>query len=125
MKDMSDKLRILHLEDNPEDVELVRETIAAQGIDAGITDVETRADFINALEKEEYDLILADYTLPSFDGLSALAIARAKFPLPAFHFRHRYHGRRESGRNPQARGYGLCAEEPSYTSCDINNEGIA
>jgi len=83
---MSDKLRILHLEDNPEDVELVRETIAAQGIDAGIKDVETRADFINALETEEYDLVLADYTLPSFDGLSALAIARAKFPLLPFIF---------------------------------------
>jgi PAS domain S-box-containing protein len=86
MKDMSTKLRILHLEDNPEDVELVRETIAAQGIDAGIVDVATRADFINALEKEDYDLILADYTLPSFDGLSALAIARAKFPLLPFIF---------------------------------------
>lgn len=83
---MSDKLRILHLEDNPEDVELVRQTIAAQGIDAAIVDVETRADFVNALEKEDYDLILADYTLPSFDGLSALAIVRAKFPLLPFIF---------------------------------------
>ena len=83
---MKSKLRILHLEDNPEDVELIRETIAAQGIDAGIKDVETRTDFMNALEKEEYDLILADYTLPSFDGLSALAIARAKFPLLPFIF---------------------------------------
>jgi len=83
---MKSRLRILHLEDNPEDVELVRETIAAQGIDAEIVDAATRADFINALEKEEYDLILADYTLPSFDGPSALAIVRAKFPLLPFIF---------------------------------------
>jgi PAS domain S-box-containing protein len=86
MKDMSDKLRILHLEDNPEDVELVRETIAAQGIEAGIVDVETRDDLINALEKGNFDLILADYTLPSFDGLTALAIVRAKFPFLPFIF---------------------------------------
>lgn len=85
MKDTSDKLRILHLEDNPEDVELVRETIAAQGIDVDIVDVETRADFIGALEGD-YDLVLADYTLPSFDGLSALAIARATFPFLPFIF---------------------------------------
>jgi len=83
---MKSPLRILHLEDNPEDVELVRETIAAQGMKAGIVDVETRADFINALEKEEFDLVLADYTLPSFDGLSALAIAREKFPLLPYIF---------------------------------------
>jgi PAS domain S-box-containing protein len=83
---MKSTLRILHLEDNPEDVELVRETIVAQGIDAGIVDVETRADFINALEKEDYDLILADYTLPTFDGLSALAIVRARVPLLPFIF---------------------------------------
>ncbi|TFG35980.1 MAG: PAS domain S-box protein [Nitrospirales bacterium] len=86
MKDMSDTLRILHLEDNPDDVELVRKTIAAQGIEAGIVDVENRADFINALVKGGYDLVLADYTLPSFDGLSALAIARAKFPFLPFIF---------------------------------------
>lgn len=83
---MSDTLRILHLEDNPDDVELVRKTIAAQGIEAGIVDVENRADFINALVKGGYDLVLADYTLPSFDGLSALAIARAKFPFLPFIF---------------------------------------
>jgi PAS domain S-box-containing protein len=86
MKDMSDTLRILHVEDNPDDVELVRKTIAAQGIEAGIVDVENRADFINALVKGGYDLVLADYTLPSFDGLSALAIARAKFPFLPFIF---------------------------------------
>jgi PAS domain S-box-containing protein len=78
IKDMSHKLRILHLEDNPNDVELVRETIISQGIDAEITDAITRADFIDALEKGNYDLILADYTLPSFDGLSALSLVREK-----------------------------------------------
>jgi diguanylate cyclase (GGDEF)-like protein/PAS domain S-box-containing protein len=79
-------LRILHLEDNSNDVELVREMIIAQGIDAEITDTATRADFINALEKGDYDLILADYTLPSFDGLAALSLVREKFSHLPFIF---------------------------------------
>jgi DNA-binding NtrC family response regulator len=58
------------------DAELVRETLASDGIECQITRVETEADFISSLAKGGFDLILADYTLPSFDGLSALKIAR-------------------------------------------------
>ena len=83
---MKTPLRILHLEDNPNDVELIRETIIAQGIDVEIVDAATRADFVAALEKGTYDLVLADYTLPSFDGLSALIIVREKFPDLPFIF---------------------------------------
>jgi PAS domain S-box-containing protein len=83
---MKNPLRILHLEDNPNDVELIRETIVAHGIDAEIAVVDTRSDFVSALEKGDYDLILADYTLPSFDGLSALALVREKFFHPPFIF---------------------------------------
>jgi PAS domain S-box-containing protein len=79
-------LRILHLEDNPNDVELIRETIIAQGIDIEIVVAVTRDDFIDALEKGNYELILADYTLPSFDGLSALSLVREKSPHLPFIF---------------------------------------
>ena len=41
--------------------------------------VETEADVIRTLERSEIDLILADYSLPTFDGLSALAIVRERF----------------------------------------------
>jgi CheY-like chemotaxis protein len=73
---MSNKLRILHLEDNPNDILLIRETIVSRDIDAEIVTAVTRDDFVSALEKGDYDLILADYTLPSFDGMSALALVR-------------------------------------------------
>jgi DNA-binding NtrC family response regulator len=43
-----------------------------------VTHVETRSDFIAALERSAFDIILADYKLPSFDGLSALAIVLKK-----------------------------------------------
>ncbi|MCC5621798.1 response regulator [Nostoc sp. CHAB 5715] len=48
--------------------------------------VETDADFLAALEAETFDLILADYALPSFDGISALEIARNRTPEVPFIF---------------------------------------
>ena len=79
-------LRILSLEDDPNDTELVQETLASDGINCQITRVETEADFIASLEQERVDLILADYSLPSFDGLSALKIARQGWPHVPFIF---------------------------------------
>ena len=77
---MKSQLRILYLEDDPRDAELVQETLANDGIRCHVTRVETEADFIASLEKGGFDLILADYTLPSFDGLSALKIAQQDWP---------------------------------------------
>jgi signal transduction histidine kinase/CheY-like chemotaxis protein len=73
-------LRVLYLEDDPRDAELVRETLAADGIESEIIRVETEADFIAALKQGGFDLVLADYTLPSFDGLSALEIVQKDWP---------------------------------------------
>src|SRR6202043_75431 len=73
-------LRILSLEDDPKDADLVQETLASDGIACHLTRVETEADFIASLEQGDFDLILADYTLPSFDGLSALKIAQRHWP---------------------------------------------
>jgi signal transduction histidine kinase len=77
---MKSQLRILYLEDDPKDAELVQETLATDGISCIVTRVETEADFIASLKQGGFDLILADYTLPSFDGLSALKIARQDSP---------------------------------------------
>src|SRR5580704_17989821 len=79
-------LRILSLEDDPNDAELVQETLSNGGLTCHITRVETEADFLATLEQESFDLILADYTLPSFDGLSALKIARRNWPHVPFIF---------------------------------------
>ena len=79
-KAFESRLRVLYLEDDPRDAELVQETLAADGIESEIVRVETEADFIVALEKGGFDLVLADYTLPSFDGLSALEIVQRNWP---------------------------------------------
>ncbi len=83
---MKSGLAILHLEDDARDAELVQDTLAADGIVCEITRVETRADFIASLERGGFDLIVADYTLPTFDGLSALKIAREKWAHVPFIF---------------------------------------
>ena len=83
---MKSPLRVLQLEDDPRDAELVQEQLASDSIACEVTRVETEADFITSLEQGGFDLILADYTLPSFDGLSALKIARQSWPHVPFIF---------------------------------------
>jgi signal transduction histidine kinase len=73
-------LRIVYLEDDPRDAELVQEILSADGLECALTRVETETDFTSTLEKGGVDLVLADYTLPSFDGLSALQIVQKNWP---------------------------------------------
>ena len=77
---MKSPLHILHLEDDVMDAELVQETLLADGIECEITRVETEADFLAALEQGGFDLVFADYSLPSFDGFSALKVVQRKCP---------------------------------------------
>jgi two-component system, cell cycle sensor histidine kinase and response regulator CckA len=83
---MDKELRILMLEDIPTDVELAERELRKAGIAFITKRVETEADFISALEEFAPDLILADYSLPSFNGLKALAITREKCPDIPFIF---------------------------------------
>src|SRR6202171_2098587 len=79
-------LRILHLEDDRRDAELVRATLAANSIVAYVERVDCECDFVARLEQNEFDLILAEYSLPSFSGISALTIARERLPDKPFIF---------------------------------------
>jgi PAS domain S-box-containing protein len=63
------------LEDNTFDAELIQELLEADHFVCEVTRVQTRAEFVAGLENPEIDVILADYKLPSFDGLSALKLA--------------------------------------------------
>jgi two-component system, cell cycle sensor histidine kinase and response regulator CckA len=77
---MKSPLNILHLEDDPHDIALVKSTLEAEGIVCATTCVETQNEFVAALERGGIDLILSDFTLPTFDGLLALKIAHTKWP---------------------------------------------
>lgn len=79
-------LRILHLEDDAADAVLVRDTLEAEGLHCEIANVKTESEFRAALQQGGFDLILADYTLPSFNGLLALRATRQQFPDVPFIF---------------------------------------
>jgi PAS domain S-box-containing protein len=79
-------LRFLLLEDSLLDAELTQAMLTEGKIDCELVRVETGADFLAALSTETFDLILADYALPSFDGISALEIARNQCPEVPFIF---------------------------------------
>lgn len=84
--DTVSSVRILLLEDSPLDAELACARLARGGLDFTSDRVDTRADFVAAIESGRYDLILADYALPSFDGLAALELARSACPNVPFLF---------------------------------------
>jgi light-regulated signal transduction histidine kinase (bacteriophytochrome) len=82
--DMKTPLRILHLEDDPLDAQLVQATLTAAGLLPQITRVATQKDYAAQLDLGGFDLILSDYTIPSFNGLAALKMAatqRAEVPF--------------------------------------------
>ncbi|MGH9317627.1 MAG: response regulator [Thermoanaerobaculia bacterium] len=83
---MAPPIRILHLEDRRADALLVRSVLEAEGADYEIVSVDMREAFIAALETGAFDVILSDYAVPSFDGISALRIAHESSPDVPFIF---------------------------------------
>lgn len=79
-------VRILILEDDALDFELAQARLARSRLVFTLTRVVTRDEFEAELARGRHDLILADYVLPSFDGISALEIARATVPDVPFIF---------------------------------------
>jgi two-component system cell cycle sensor histidine kinase/response regulator CckA len=79
-------IRILHLEDSIKDAELVQAMLADDGIVCEIMRVESRGEFESALIQGGFDLIISDFTLPSYDGLSALTLAKTRCPDVPFIF---------------------------------------
>ncbi len=78
------KLRILMLEDVAADAELVEHQLQRGGILFSSKRVDTKEGFLKELRDFSPDLILADYSLPQFDGMSALAIAQEQSPEVPF-----------------------------------------
>ena len=83
---MKSPRRLLLLEDNPVDAELLRRTLAAQWPDCEVIQVREEAGFLATLQSGGVDLILSDYRMPGFDGPAALALARQECPDTPFLF---------------------------------------
>ncbi len=83
---MADKLKILLLEDNEEDVELVERELRKEGFSFVLECADTADRFLTSLKGFKPDIILADYSLPSYDGLTALYASRENRPGCPFIF---------------------------------------
>ena len=70
------QIKLLHLEDSSLDAELIRVRLAKDGLKLAIHRVVGHDDYLAALQSDRFDLILADYSLPGFDGLKALEYAQ-------------------------------------------------
>jgi PAS domain S-box-containing protein len=78
---MNNPVLILYLEDDPRDAELVRDKLRQTTSPAcELRVARGRAEYEAALAQTRFDLILSDYSLPDFDGMAALALARSKQP---------------------------------------------
>lgn len=77
---MKPNLKILILEDNQDDVDLLHRELKISGLNFTAEIVQTRAAFEHALQHFNPDLILSDYSLPSFDAVTAFHIKQNKFP---------------------------------------------
>lgn len=85
-------MRVLLLEDSPLDADLITEWLQSGGLDCHVDCVQTRSDFIAALQNNDISVILSDYSLPSFDGITALELAQQFRPLVPFIFVSGYLG---------------------------------
>src|ERR1041385_1971329 len=77
---MEKPLRILHLEDDPDFSALVSAMLEKEGLKAEVVAVSDFKPLIAALESKSFDIIIADYLLPSCNGIQALQTAREKCP---------------------------------------------
>jgi response regulator RpfG family c-di-GMP phosphodiesterase len=72
--------RVLILEDNPADAELIERSLRGDGLLYSPRTVGTERAFLDALAEHAPDIVLADYSLPGYDGLAALEAVRAFHP---------------------------------------------
>ena len=73
---MKEILKILHLEDLPDDAELVTRALKKAGLQFETVLAETKEDFVNSLRESIPDIILSDHSLSAFDSLEALKIVK-------------------------------------------------
>jgi K+-sensing histidine kinase KdpD len=79
-------MRFIHIEDSFCDAELIKDVICSEWPNCEIAVVASRAELATEIKRGGFDLFLSDYSMPGFDGLSALAMARTMAPDKPFIF---------------------------------------
>src|ERR1051326_1076778 len=78
MTSASQKLKVLLVEDNENDAILLQLQLERAGYDPITYRIETRESLISALEREKWDMVIADYRMPRFNGLEALEVVKQR-----------------------------------------------
>ena len=73
-------IRVLMLEDNPDDAELNTYHLRKAELKTEISYAVTREEFVALLKEKSFDIILSDFSLPQFDGIEAVKIAHEMCP---------------------------------------------
>jgi phosphoserine phosphatase RsbU/P len=83
---MNKPIRILHLEDDPIDAELIAMQLKSEEWVQDVVWVKSEREFVAALLSGGFDLILSDNAGPSFNGHDALVLSKEKSPQTPFVF---------------------------------------
>ena len=83
---MESAIKILHLEDNHLDAQLVQSVLKRANVKFEYFFSDNEKDFLDCLEKQDIDIILSDYNLPDYSGTEALLLAKNKYPYIPFVF---------------------------------------
>ncbi len=75
---MLKSIKLLHLEDEQSIVKVTQRLLEKEGFEVDVCHVQRQDEFITAIEQQDFDLVIADYYLPEFDGLSALRLLRER-----------------------------------------------
>lgn len=70
------QLRVLFVEDQPADVELARRALRDHGFDVQGCAVQDQEQFLDEIRKGIYEIVLADYNLPQWNGMEAVSLLR-------------------------------------------------
>ena len=83
---MNQQFKVLMVEDNASDAELIVREIKSAGMRCDAHRVETAVEFRRELDEFQPHVILSDFSMPKFDGMEALAIAKRSHPDIPFIF---------------------------------------
>ena len=83
---MNDGIRILLVEDSITDAEMIERELLRDGLRVRVERVDTRAGYLAGLAQCCPHIVLSDFSMPNFDGLSALQIAHEQYPAIPFLF---------------------------------------
>lgn len=77
---MQTKIRVLHIDDNLHDRQLVKDALLSEHNTFEVVEADDREKFLQHLGSKDFDIILSDFNILGFDGLQVLELVKEKYP---------------------------------------------